>query len=162
MSEDDRANQYLRYVRSGINLQVENCLNVVNRLMGGKDNGDSRDRDAAIRELRAGLAEYIRAEAELEDSIKALQQLRDRMRTLQDDENDQEIDVDKMYEEIRARVERTLSEVEVEKHSAMAEFDRKCSRREQPDTEMEMEGEEIVATQVNLVIFHHIFVAGVG
>lgn len=148
MGEEERAAQYLRYVRSGINLQVKNCLNVVNRLMTSKDgdDADNRDRDAALKELRTGLAEYIRAEADLEDSLKALQLLRERMRPLQD--NDEEVDVDKMYKEIREGVARTLSEVDVEKHKAMTEFDLKCSRREEGgDTETE-EGGEVVATQV--------------
>ncbi len=158
-SLESDSHRQLRYVRSGMEVTSGATLDVVARGLEGED------REAAVKELRGTMAEYVRMERDLVDSLGAVEDVRARMAAeavAEEGEGVRQWDV--LAEVASAKEERTSGaiELEVAKHPELIKFERKVDEilgraSFEPSSSnvvmKEDEDEDCVATQVS-IIFH--------
>ncbi len=158
-SLESDSHRQLRYVRSGMEVTSGATLDVVARGLEGED------REAAIKELRGTMAEYVRMERDLMDSLGAVEDVRARMAAeavAEEGEGARQWDV--LAEVASAKEERTSGaiELEVAKHPELIKFERRVDEilgraSFEPSSSnvvmKEDEDEDCVATQVS-IIFH--------
>ena len=156
-SLESDSHRQLRYVRSGMEVTSGATLDVVARGLEGED------REAAIKELRGTMAEYVRMERDLVDSLGAVEDVRARMAAeavAEEGEGARQWDV--LAEVASAKEERTSGaiELEVAKHPELIKFERKVDEilgrasLEPSSSNVAMkedEDEDCVATQVSLI-----------
>ncbi len=156
-SLESDSHRQLRYVRSGMEVTSGATLDVVARGLEGED------REAAIKELRETMAEYVRMERDLVDSLGAVEDVRARMAAeavAEEGEGARQWDV--LAEVASAKEERTSGaiELEVAKHPELIKFERRVDEilgraSFEPSSSnvamKEEEDEDCVATQVSLI-----------
>ncbi len=156
-SLESDSHRQLRYVRSGMEVTSGATLDVVARGLEGED------REAAIKELRGTMAEYVRMERDLVDSLGAVEDVRARMAAeavAEEGEDARQWDV--LAEVASAKEERTSGaiELEVAKHPELIKFERRVDEilgraSFEPSSSnvamKEDEDEDCVATQVSLI-----------